>query len=119
MHRTGIGPMSRSGEDSGHGNPGIRGPVPAARVRRAVAGQRAGGRGHDHGRPEPRNPGLRADRLAPPDRPHPVSPLLPALPMFAPSLVQVAGAGTLMSAADTSPPRRLLIGVSAVMAGTL
>src|SRR4051794_2200771 len=47
------------------------------------------------------------------------SPLLTALTMFGPSLVQVAGAGTLMSAADTSPPRRLLVGVSAVMAGAL
>ena len=44
------------------------------------------------------------------------SALLTALTMFGPSLVQVAGAGTLMSAADTSPPRPLLMGVSAVMA---
>jgi len=36
------------------------------------------------------------------------SALLTALTMFGPSLAQVVGATTLMSAADTSPPRRIL-----------
>jgi MFS family permease len=44
------------------------------------------------------------------------SPLLTALVMFGPSLVQVLGAGTLMSLADTAPPRLVLSAVSALMA---
>ena len=41
------------------------------------------------------------------------SPLLAAAAMFGPSLVQVAGAGTLMSAADTVRPRHALTAVCA------
>jgi len=44
------------------------------------------------------------------------SAFLTAVTMFGPSVVQVAGAGTFMSAADASPPRRLLVAVSAAMA---
>src|SRR5215216_1488868 len=44
------------------------------------------------------------------------SALLTAITMFGPSLVQIAGAGTLMSAADTSPPRPVLVAVSMTMA---
>ena len=47
------------------------------------------------------------------------SALLTALTMFGPSLVHVVGASTLMSAADTSPPRPVLVAVSAIMATTL
>src|SRR3954468_5027550 len=43
------------------------------------------------------------------------SPLLAAATMFGPSLVQLAGAGTVMSAADTVRPRQAL---SAVCAAT-
>jgi len=45
------------------------------------------------------------------------SALLSALSLFGPSLVQVVGATTLMSVADTSPPRRILAGVTSVAAG--
>ncbi len=44
------------------------------------------------------------------------SALLSALAMFGPSVMQVVGATTLMSVADTSPPRRTLIVVTAVVA---
>jgi hypothetical protein len=44
------------------------------------------------------------------------SSLLTAITMFGPSLVQVAGATTLMSAADTAPPRRVLTLIAAAMA---
>ena len=44
------------------------------------------------------------------------SPLLTALVMFGPSLVQALGAGTLMSLADTVSPRLALVGVAAIMA---
>ncbi|MGH3383315.1 MAG: MFS transporter [Nocardioidaceae bacterium] len=44
------------------------------------------------------------------------SALLTALTMFGPSLAQVVGALTLMSAADASPPRRTLSALSAVTA---
>jgi MFS family permease len=47
------------------------------------------------------------------------SALLTALTMFGPSLIQVAGASTLMSAADTLRPRPLLILVAAGVATTL
>ncbi|HEY3529535.1 MAG TPA: hypothetical protein VGK78_10315 [Nocardioides sp.] len=47
------------------------------------------------------------------------SAFLTAITMFGPSIVQVVGAGTLMSAADTAPPRLLLAGVSAVLTGAL
>jgi predicted MFS family arabinose efflux permease len=47
------------------------------------------------------------------------SSLLTAVTMFGPSLVQVAGATTLMSAADTAPPRPVLTLVSAAMACAL
>ncbi|GHA05633.1 MFS transporter [Streptomyces echinoruber] len=47
------------------------------------------------------------------------SPLLSALSMFGPSLAQVAGAATLLSAADRLPPRAALTGVAlAFAAGT-
>ncbi|MEV4642657.1 MFS transporter [Actinoplanes sp. NPDC049548] len=46
------------------------------------------------------------------------SALLTALAMFGPSLVQVLGASTLMSAADGSPPRRVLILVGLVTTAT-
>jgi len=47
------------------------------------------------------------------------SPLLSALAMFGPSLTQVIGAGTLLSAADRLPPRALICGLSlAFAAGT-
>ncbi|MFC0623854.1 hypothetical protein [Kribbella deserti] len=42
------------------------------------------------------------------------SALLSALIMFGPSLVQVVGASTLMSAADTARPRRILVVLAAV-----
>ena len=44
------------------------------------------------------------------------SALLSALAMFGPSVVQVVGATTLMSVADTSPPRRTLTVVTCVVA---
>jgi len=44
------------------------------------------------------------------------SPLLTALVMFGPSLVQVVGAGTLMSLADTASPRTLLSAICVVLA---
>ena len=44
------------------------------------------------------------------------SALLSALALFGPSLMQVVGATTLMSVADTSPPRRTLTTVTAVVA---
>jgi MFS transporter len=44
------------------------------------------------------------------------SPLLSALAMFGPSLTQLIGATTLLSAADRLPPRALLSGLSAVFA---
>jgi predicted MFS family arabinose efflux permease len=47
------------------------------------------------------------------------SALLTAVTMFGPSLVQVAGASTLMSAADTTPPRPVLTIVAVVMATAL
>lgn len=47
------------------------------------------------------------------------SPLLAAVTMFGPSLVQVVGASTLMSAADTARPRTVLILVAAVLTATL
>lgn len=46
------------------------------------------------------------------------SALLTALIMFGPSMMQVVGAGTLMSLADTVPPRLLLTALSVVMALT-
>jgi predicted MFS family arabinose efflux permease len=47
------------------------------------------------------------------------SPLLSALALFGPSLTQVIGAGTLLSAADRLPPRALICGLSlAFAAGT-
>jgi predicted MFS family arabinose efflux permease len=47
------------------------------------------------------------------------SPLLSALAMFGPSLAQVAGASTVLSAADRLPPRALMSGLSlAFAAGT-
>lgn len=46
------------------------------------------------------------------------SSLLTALTMFGPSLAQVVGAMTLMSVADTSPPRRVLTLVGVVGAST-
>ncbi len=45
------------------------------------------------------------------------SALLSAVALFGPSAVQVVGAATLMSVADTSPPRRTLTAVTAVVAG--
>lgn len=47
------------------------------------------------------------------------SALLTALTMFGPSLAQVVGAMTLMSAADASPPRRLLTVLSGIGASVL
>jgi MFS family permease len=47
------------------------------------------------------------------------SALLTALTMFGPSLIQVAGASTLMSAADTLRPRPVLVLVAAGVATTL
>lgn len=47
------------------------------------------------------------------------SAFLSAVTMFGPSIIQVVGAGTLMSAADTAPPRLLLVVVSAVLTGAL
>ena len=47
------------------------------------------------------------------------SALLAAVAMFGPSLAQVLGATTLMSAADASPPRRTLVLVATVTAATL
>jgi hypothetical protein len=47
------------------------------------------------------------------------SAFLTAITMFGPSIVQVVGVGTLMSAADTAPPRLLLAGVSAVLTSAL
>jgi len=47
------------------------------------------------------------------------SALLTAAAMFGPSLVQVVGATTLMSAADTTAPRPVLSAISAVMAVAL
>lgn len=47
------------------------------------------------------------------------SALLSAVAMFGPSIAQVLGAGTLMSVADTSPPRRTLTVVGALAAGAL
>lgn len=47
------------------------------------------------------------------------SAFLTAITMFGPSVVQVVGVGTLMSAADTAPPRLLLAGVAAVLTGAL
>lgn len=47
------------------------------------------------------------------------SALLTALALFGPSLAQVVGAATLMSAADAAPPRRALTGVGVLTAGTL
>jgi hypothetical protein len=47
------------------------------------------------------------------------SAFLTAITMFGPSIVQVVGVGTLMSAADTAPPRLLLAGVSALLASAL
>jgi predicted MFS family arabinose efflux permease len=44
------------------------------------------------------------------------SPLLSALAMFGPSLTQVIGAGTLLSAADRLPPRALMSGMALVFA---
>ena len=44
------------------------------------------------------------------------SALLSALALFGPSVVQVVGATTLMSVADTSPPRRTLVLVTCVVA---
>ena len=44
------------------------------------------------------------------------SALLSAVALFGPSVVQVVGAATLMSVADTSPPRRTLTSVTAVVA---
>ena len=44
------------------------------------------------------------------------SALLSALALFGPSLVHVVGAATLMSVADTGPPRRLLAGVTSLVA---
>jgi MFS family permease len=44
------------------------------------------------------------------------SPLLSALAMFGPSLTQVIGAATLLSAADRLPPRALMSGLSAAFA---
>lgn len=46
------------------------------------------------------------------------SSLLTALTMFGPSLAQVVGAMTLMSVADTSPPRRVLTLIAAIGAAT-
>ncbi len=43
------------------------------------------------------------------------SPLLAALSMFGPSLVQVVGATTVLSAADRLPPRATLVGLSAAV----
>ncbi len=43
------------------------------------------------------------------------SPLLAALGMFGPSLAQLLGASTLLSAADRLPPRAALVGLSLVM----
>ena len=47
------------------------------------------------------------------------SALLTAVAMFGPSIAQVLGATTLMSAADASPPRRTLVGVGVVSTGVL
>jgi hypothetical protein len=47
------------------------------------------------------------------------SALLTALAMFGPSVAQVVGATTLMSAADASPPRRALTGVGLVSTAVL
>ena len=44
------------------------------------------------------------------------SALLSALALFGPSMMQAVGATTLMSVADTSPPRRTLAGVTALVA---
>lgn len=44
------------------------------------------------------------------------SALLSALALFGPSMMQAVGAMTLMSVADTSPPRRTLAGVTALVA---
>lgn len=46
------------------------------------------------------------------------SPLLSALSMFGPSLVQVIGATTLLSAADRLPPRATLAGLAALFAAS-
>jgi hypothetical protein len=46
------------------------------------------------------------------------SPLLSALSMFGPSLVQMAGAMTLLSAADRLPPRAALTGIALANAAT-
>ncbi|QFQ98163.1 MFS transporter [Streptomyces phaeolivaceus] len=46
------------------------------------------------------------------------SPLLSALSMFGPSLVQVVGATTLLSAADRLPPRTTLTGLAVVCAAS-
>ncbi len=46
------------------------------------------------------------------------SAFLTAVAMFGPSLIQVVGASTLMSAADTARPRPLLVALSAAMALT-
>lgn len=43
------------------------------------------------------------------------SSFLTAVTMFGPSLVQVLGAGTLMSAADTTPPRPVLVTLASAM----
>ncbi|MFI0357528.1 MFS transporter [Actinomadura sp. 9N407] len=45
------------------------------------------------------------------------SPLLSALSMFGPSLVQVVGAATLLSAADRLPPRAAMTGLALASAG--
>ncbi|HVQ18944.1 MAG TPA: MFS transporter, partial [Actinomycetes bacterium] len=47
------------------------------------------------------------------------SALWAAVTMFGPSVVQVAGASTLMSAADTAPPRPVLTNVAVVMSAAL
>ena len=47
------------------------------------------------------------------------SAFLTAVAMFGPSLIQVVGASTLMSAADTARPRPLLVALAAAMALTL
>ena len=47
------------------------------------------------------------------------SALLTALSMFGPSLAQVLGVSTLMSAADSVPPRRALVTVSLLVTGLL
>jgi len=44
------------------------------------------------------------------------SALLSAVALFGPSVMQVVGATTLMSVADTSPPRRVLAGATAITA---